>query len=63
MTYRFPSIGGTDFVVEAGNIRSHRAMMQKIEEQRINRRPLSKKELLERKQKRKNRKRHKKNRR
>jgi hypothetical protein len=63
MTYRFPSIGGTDFVIEAGNIKSHRAIMQKIEEQRINRKPLSKKERLKRKQQRKNKKRHKGNRR
>lgn len=63
MTYRFPSIGGTDFVVEAGNIKSHRAIMQKIEEQRVNRKPLSKKEWLKRKQLRKNKKRHKKNKR
>jgi hypothetical protein len=62
MTYRLPSIGGIDFVVEAGNIKSRRAIMQKIEEQRNSRKPLSKKEWLKRKKQIKNKK-HKKNRR
>jgi len=63
MTYRFPSIGGTDFVVEANSISSRRAIMQKIDEERINRKPLRKKERLKRKQQRKSKKRHKKNKR
>lgn len=37
MTYRFPSIGGVDFVVEAGNIRSKRLIMQKVEEEKSRR--------------------------
>lgn len=60
MTYRFPSIGGTDFVVEAGNIRSHRAVMEKIEEQR-NARRLKKKINKKRKQERMNKKKGRKN--
>lgn len=63
MTYRFPSIGGTDFVAEANSISSRRAIMQKIDEERVNRKPLRKKERLKRKQQRKNKKRHKKNKR
>lgn len=34
MSYRFPSIGGEDFVVEAGNIKNHRAITEKIEQQK-----------------------------
>lgn len=63
MSYWYPSIGGTDFVVEAGNIRSNRSAIQKIDEQRMKRRPLSKKEMRKRKQERKNKKRHNKNKR
>lgn len=58
MTYRYPSIGGTDFVEEAGNIRSHRTIMQKIEQQKLSRKPLSQKEWRKRKQKRNNKKKH-----
>lgn len=63
MTYRFPSIGGTDFVQVAGNIRSQRAISQKIEKQIKNRKLLSKKEREKRKKARKNRRKQKKNRR
>lgn len=56
MTYRYPSVGGIDFVVEAGNIKSSRAIMQKIEVQQKNRKPLSAKEIRKRKQERKDRK-------
>lgn len=59
MTYRFPSIGGTDFVQVAGNIRSQKSIIQQIEIQRKSRKPLSKKEWQKRKQERKNRKRNK----
>ena len=59
MTYRYPSIGGTDFVVEAGNIKSHRVVMQKIEDEKKRRKPLSAKEIEKRKRKKKNKKKHK----
>jgi|SRR3989344_1909873 len=59
MTFRLPSVGGVDFVEEAGNIKSHRAVMQKIEEEREKRRPPTQKEIQKRKQKRKNKKKHK----
>lgn len=49
MTYRYPTIGGVDFVQEAGNIRSQRATMQKIEDQRSSREILSDKERQKRK--------------
>jgi len=51
LTYRYPSIGGTDFVVEAGNIRSHREIIQKIEDEKNRRKPLSTKEIENRKKK------------
>lgn len=53
MSYRYPSIGGMDFVKEAGAIGSQRAILQKIDEQKLSRKPLSKKEWLKRKKRRK----------
>lgn len=60
MSYRFPTIGGMDFAQEAGNIRSQRAVIQKIEEERSNRKPLTEKEKRKRRQERLNRKKSKK---
>lgn len=60
MSYRFPTIGGMDFVQEAGNVRSQKAIMQKIEEERSNRKTLSEKEKMKRRLERINRKRNKK---
>lgn len=54
MSYRNPSIGGTDFVKLADNIKRERGLIIKIEDQSKNRKPLSKKEKQKRKQKRKN---------
>lgn len=34
MSYRYPSIGGADFVIEAGNVRAHKAVLEKIEDQK-----------------------------
>lgn len=50
MSYRFPSVGGADFVREAGNIRSRREILQPIEEQAKYRKPISEKEREKRKQ-------------
>lgn len=58
MSYRFPSLGGEDFVKLAGNIRSQRDILQKIEEIKNKRKPLSEKERLRRKQKRKQKRHH-----
>ena len=41
MSYRIPSIGGADFVVEAGNINAHKAVRQQIEIQKNARKPVS----------------------
>lgn len=56
MTYRFPSIGGTDFVQEASKIRTQRTILQNIDEQRKKRKPLSKKGWEKRKKARRNKK-------
>ncbi len=58
MTYRFPSIGGTDFVELARNISSQRAVLEKIENQKNSRKPISRKEKEKNRKKRKNRKKH-----
>lgn len=65
MTLRYPSHGCIDFVEEAKDIQSKRAITQKIETEIGNRKPLSEEDKLKRKnkrkllkQQRKNRKRH-----
>ena len=63
MTYRFPSIGGIDFVQEANNIRNQKAILQNFEEQRKKRKHSFKKEKQKRKKERKLHRKHKKNRR
>lgn len=60
MSYRFPTIGGMDFAQEAGNIRNQRAIIQTIEKERGNRKPLTEKEKLKRRQEKLNRKKSKK---
>jgi hypothetical protein len=62
MSYRFPSIGGEDFVKLASSIRNQKEILLKIEEEKRNRKQLSKKERLKRKKKRKNKKHHLRNR-
>lgn len=59
MTYRFPSIGGEDYVKLAGNIRSQREILQKIESQKVNIKPISKNAWHKLKKKNKNKKKHK----
>lgn len=59
MTYRFPSVGGTDFCEEARSISNQRSLIEKIEEQKRFRKPLSKKKIQKRRQQRKNKKLHK----
>ena len=61
MTYRFPSIGGVDFVVEAGNIRSNRRISEMLEKQKSTRKQIVKNKQ-QRKQERKNRQKGRKNR-
>ncbi len=50
MTYRLPSVGGVDFVAEENSFRKHQAELQKIENEKKNRKPLSEKEKQKRKQ-------------
>jgi len=56
MTYRLPSIGGVDYVQEAGNIRNKRAILQKFDEQKKHRKTLSPKNRKKGKQEKKNKK-------
>ena len=34
MSYRYPSVGGMDFVTEAGNVRAHKAVLEKLDHER-----------------------------
>ena len=61
MTYRFPTIGGNDFVKEADNIRINRDILQKIEQQKNARKPVINKLKKKRKQERINRRKGRKN--
>ncbi|HKC14633.1 MAG TPA: retropepsin-like aspartic protease [Patescibacteria group bacterium] len=56
MSYRYPSIGGMDFVEEAGSVNSQRAILNRIEEQKSHRKALSRKELQKRINRKKNKK-------
>ncbi|MGH7202935.1 MAG: retroviral-like aspartic protease family protein [Candidatus Levyibacteriota bacterium] len=56
MSYRIPSIGGTDFVVEHGNMTAQRAITQKIEAQKNARKPLNSKMKKKKKTERSNKK-------
>jgi len=49
MTYRYPTIGGVDFVKEADNIRAQKDILQKIENQKTMRKPLTNKQKKRRK--------------
>lgn len=60
MTYRFPSIGGEDFVATEDTIRRNQALAKKFEDERNSRKPISEKERQKRAQKRKDQKRSKK---
>lgn len=60
MSYRIPSLGGTDFVVVHGNIRAQVAITQKIEAQKNARKPMNGKMKKKKKTERSNKKRGKK---